>query len=309
MENQEFFLKLQSLDRRWIFLFIALAVIIPLAFQVSLKEPATAEVQDIYDRIQDFEAENGRKARVLLAFDFDPPSEPELLPMAISLCRHLALNGHQMYFMSLWPVGPQEVQNAVEVINEEFEEYTYGATENGYMNLGFRVGGQGVIQNILGDLSSEYTTDAESNALGDIPMMAGIDNLTDFDMILSVSAGGPGSKEWVQFAGDPGNIPISASVTAVSAPQLYPYYPSQLFGLMGGLKAASEYETLLLDNYGRTDEFPEGYDTDDFTAMKRMGPQTVAHIVILLLILVGNIAFFVTRGQGGGGPRLKSLQK
>ena len=35
-------------------------------------------------------------------------------------------------------------------------------------------------------------------------------------------------------------------------------------------------------------------------AQKRMGPQLSAHILMLLLIVVGNLTYFVTRRRGGG---------
>ena len=290
---QSFLERMQAIDRRWIFLFIALAVIIPFAFEFGVKTPATPEVKAIYDQIEGMED----NSRVLVAFDFDPPSEPELLPMATSYVRHLALRGHRIYFMTLWPVGQQEVERVVaNVLNAEFPDYEYGVD---YVELGFKTGNQGVIQGLLSDFVRQYPTDVNGTPLAEIPMMEGIATLADVDLILNVSAGYPGLKEWVQFGGDPTGVPVAGGVTAVSAPLLYPYYPGQLFGLMGGLQAAAEYESLLMDNY------PERYDSISFFAgMQRMGPQTFAHLVIILFIIVGNIAWMLTRR---GGPRLKSL--
>jgi hypothetical protein len=76
-----------------------------------------------------------------------------------------------------------------------------------------------------------------------------------------------------------------------------------MFGIMGGLKAAAEYESLIMNAY------PEEYgDRDQFIAMKRMGPQTFAHIVIILFIIIGNIAYFgATRGRARS--RLKALEQ
>ena len=63
-------------------------------------------------------------------------------------------------------------------------------------------------------------------------MMDGVTNLRDMDLILNISAGYPGLKEWIQFGGDPSGVAIAGGVTAVSAPLLYPYYPAQMFGIM-----------------------------------------------------------------------------
>jgi hypothetical protein len=315
--SRTFWEKAQAIDRRWVFLMIVLAVIIPMTSQCSVRSPATPEVQSIFDRIEELPA----GARVLLALDFDPPSEPELLPMAMSYTRHLALRGHRIYYMTLWPVGQQEVERVIGgVLNREFPEYQYGLN---YVSMGYKTGGQGVIQGVLSDFRRQYPTDAHGTAVGDIPMFEGVNTLRDMQLILNVSAGFPGIKEWVLFGGDQSGVPVAGGVTAVSAPLLYPYYPKQLFGLMGGMQAASEYETLLQDRYPERfaalacSELTEddAHDTPcrddafgppDFPAMKRMGPQTFAHIVIILFILVGNIGYFATR-RGPGGP-LRSVR-
>jgi len=91
--------------------------------------------------------------------------------------------------------------------------------------------------------------------------------------------------QWIQFGGDPAGVPVAAGVTAVEAPLLYPYYPAQLLGLMGGLQGAAEYEAALVGKY------PE-YTAVSKQAIRFMGPQTVAHIVIILFIIIGNIAYF-----------------
>lgn len=321
--NRSFWEAAQAIDRRWIFLLIALAVIIPLTAQVAVRSPATPEVKAIFDRVEG-NGPDGLEpgSRVLLALDFDPPSEPELLPMAMSYTRHLALRGHRIYFMTLWPVGQQEVERIIlHVLNAEFPDYEYGVN---YVSLGYKTGSQGVIQGVLTDFRRQYPTDAHGTSVDEIPMFDGIQTLADMDLILNVSAGYPGLKEWVQFGGDQSGVPVAGGVTAVSAPLLYPYYPNQLIGLMGGMQAASEYETLLQDQYperyaatacselaanGQAPDTPcrsADYPAVDFPAMKRMGPQTFAHLVIILFILVGNIAYFATRRVPGG--RLRSAR-
>jgi len=131
-----------------------------------------------------------------------------------------------------------------------------------------------------------YTTDLAGKDINSLPMMAPIKGLTDFTAILEISSGSPGFKEWIQFAGDRGNIPVGGGATAVSAPELYPYYPAQLFGLMGGLQGAAEYEAALVTKYSK-------YKETTVSAIALMGPQTVAHLVIIFFVVIGNIAYFI----------------
>ena len=124
-------------------------------------------------------------------------------------------------------------------------------------------------------------------------MCATIENLRDFDIIINVSAGYPGTKEWVQYASTPypEDIKIVAGCTGVQAPLFYPYIPEQLPGLLGAIKGASEYESLVLEKYsGKNDaNYQEG--------QRRMGPQLFAHLLMVGLIIVGNVIFFMQRRQ------------
>jgi len=90
---------------------------------------------------------------------------------------------------------------------------------------------------------------------------------------------------------DPGNVPVGCGVAAVVAPQMYPYYPKQLLGLLGGIKGAAEYESELVHHY------PQFADTDT-PGLRMMGPQTLAHMVIIVFILIGNFSFFINRRKG-----------
>jgi len=274
--------KLGNLDRRIIFLLIALAVIIPLVFRISFKEYPTPIVQRIFDKVESLP----EGSKILLPFDYGPSTAPELEPMATAVTRHCCEKNLKLYIMALWPTGQAQALRIIEmVIEEEFPEKVYGVD---YVHLGYKAGGYGLINTILADLKKMYTTDAQGTGIDDIPMMRDVQNLRDFDFIINFSAGFPGLKEWVQFAGDPGDIPVAGGTTAVSAPLLYPYYPRQMLGMMGGLKGAAEYEAALVNGYP---EYAQVYQR----AIAIMGPQAIAHLVIIVFIIIGNITFFIEK--------------
>jgi hypothetical protein len=228
--------------------------------------------------------------------DFDPASEGELGPMATSFVRHCCEKQHKMYFMALWPVGPQMTDDTIaKVIRPDFPELEYGVD---YVNLGFKSGNEGVIKVIVTDMRQLYTTDTRGMSLDDIPMMHRIRSVQDFDLVINVSAGYAGTKEWVQYAVSafPDKIRMVAGCTGVQAPLLYPYIPEQLPGLLGAIKGAAEYEALVMDAYGHRDE--DGVLDESgiyLEAQRRMGPQLVAHVLMILLIILGNIIFFMER--------------
>lgn len=276
---------LNELDRRWIFLVVGLAVIVATIFRLTFPEVPTPMVQAVFNKIETLP----RGSRVLLPFDYDPGSEPELQPMADAYVRLCAERGLKMYFIALWPLGQNMVDGVINrILRPDYPQLTYGRD---YVDMGFKSGGEGVIAVILTDIKKLYSTDARGTSIDSIPMMQDVRNIRGFDLILTVSAGYPGLKEWIQYAGTPGNIPVAGGCTAVQAPLLYPYHPDQLVGLMGGIKAAAEFENLLVGAYPKFGGDKARY----LTALIRMGPQTVAHIVIILFIIMGNVTFQIMR--------------
>lgn len=278
----EFF---KNLDRRWIFLLMFLAVAVPILLRLRFPEKPTKLVEDTFHVIDDLP----EGSKVLLAWDFDPASEGELGPMATAFARHCCEKKLKMVFLALWPVGPRMIDESIEkVIKADFPDMVYGED---YVNLGFKPGNEGVIKVIVTDLRQLYSTDAKGTNVDKIPILRGVKTVRDFDLIINVSAGYPGVKEWVQYAATPypDEVNLITGTTGVTAPQLYPYMPEQLHGMLGAIKGAAEYEKLVLDKYGRKDENEEKYQE----GLRRMGPQLVAHILMILLIIAGNVVYFV----------------
>jgi len=80
----------------------------------------------------------------------------------------------------------------------------------------------------------------------------------------------------------------------VSAPKYYAYLNAgQLVGMLSGMKGAAEYEKLLSARYPELGRFYES--TRAFTATKGMDAQTVIHVIIIVFILIGNIAYMSRR--------------
>lgn len=284
---------LQNIDRRWIFLLMLLAVAIPILFQLQFPETPSLLAQSTFDEIERLEAGD----RVLLAWDYDPASEGELGPMATSFARHCCEKRLKIYFLALWPVGQQMIDNTIEkVIKPDFPDMVYGVD---YVNLGFKSGQEGVIKVIVTDLKKLYTTDARGTNIDQIPMCKDVQNIQQMKLVINVSAGYPGSKEWVQYAATPyaDKIRVVSGSTGVQAPLLYPYIPQQLPGLLGAIKGAAEYEALVVQKY----DIEQGRDPPPKyqEAKRRMGPQLVAHLLMIGLIVTGNVLYFLQRRRAG----------
>lgn len=275
--------RISNLDRRIIFVLIFFSVALPVILKLTFPEYATKMTQDVFDYIESLPA----GSRTLVSLDYDPASEPELGPMTTAIIRHSVIKGHKLAFMTLWPLGQQQTKNLIEnFVKVEFPQLQYGVD---FVDFGFKAGYQGVITVLVTSFEKLFPTDMSGTPISDIPIMKGITSLKDFDAIINMSAGWPGVKEWVQFGTDPINKKLIAGATAVNTPLFLPYYPKQLAGMLGGIKGAAEYESLLSKKYEKYS------DPKLHVGIVRWGPQTVAHIVIVALIVLGNIFYFIEK--------------
>ena len=268
----ELILSIGKVDRRWIFLVIGLAVLLPLFFPLGLPIRATNATQRVYDAVEEIEP----NSKVLVSFEYGPSTKPEIHPMAIAILRHLFTNSQKVYVTCLWPDGQFMAEDALTEIAEQEFGLTYGED---YVLLGFRPGNEAVVKGIVSNLRKLYTTDARGTLVDQIPMMANVNKVKDFDFIFSASAGYPGTIEWVQYAADPTGVPMSTGTTSIQVNDVMPYVQSgQVKGILAGMPGAAEYEALIGS---------PGIGTSGMDA------QSIAHLVIVLFIVFGNITYFI----------------
>ena len=273
---QNTFLKIGSIDRRWIFLIIAAVVIVPLIIPVGLPIRPTDTTKNVYDSIEKLPV----GSKVLRSVEYSPSTRPENHPMTISILRHLFKNDHKVFITCLWPDGQFMAQDAInQVAKQEFNK-TYGID---YVFLGFRPGNEAVVKGIVSNLRKLYTVDVYQKKIDEIPLMNGINNFKDFDFLFSSSAGFPGTIEWVQYASDPTGIPMASGVTSIQVNEVMPYVQAgQMVGVLAGMPGAAEYEALI---------------NQKGSATSGMDAQSVAHLVIVLFIILGNVSFFIERNR------------
>ena len=270
-------LKRRLIERRVVFLYVGIAVSLPLFMQLSQKILVSTEVRQVYEAVEALKP----GAKVLMAFDYDPPSAPELQPMAETFVRLCFERDLKIIVMGLWPQGPQQANLAFDKVLGEpdiaAKNLKYGVD---YVNLGFQTGNEFVIQRMGGSFKSMFRTDYEGTPYDDLPLVRNVKNFSNIDYCFNLSSGFPGTVEWVQVAADRYGVKLGAGNTAVQAPTVYPYLSAgQLGGLLGGMSGAAEFEKIC--------EIP-GKGT------KFMLSQSFSHVVVIAFILIGNVAFFMS---------------
>ncbi len=268
-----------NIDRRIIFTLIFVAVIWPLVQPMRLPIDVSPPVQGLYDAIEAVPP----GSIIMLAGDYSADTMPELQPMVDAFARQAFSRDLRVIVACLWPESPPLIERAMTPIAEEFGK-EYGTD---YVSLGYMAGGTVTLLGMGASIPNTFPTDYGGTPVRELPLMREVQNFDDIVLVMNVSAGTPGTREWVQQVQSRFHVELAAGVTAVSAPNFYPYVQSgQLAGLLGGLKGAAEYETLV----GAPGNATRGMDA-----------QSVVHALIVLFILLGNLAYFLSRRGSGVG--------
>ena len=296
---KNYILKLGNLDRRIIFLLIGLAVLIPLInpnlIDLPLGEDRNTRV--VYDSISNLNTND----KVLISFAYGASTKPEVHPMAVGLLNHLFSKGVKVYIVSLWPESPIMAEQAISSVRNS----NLFSIEDGidYVMFDYKVGGFVVIKGIADNFRDIYQQDKNGKSINDLPIMEGIYDVTDFDFVFDFSAGVPGNAEWVQYACDPKNVPLSSGCTSIMVTDAIPYVESgQLKGILAGMPGAAEYEQMVYDfmvnEQINNNSFinPQG-NIIKGKAYARMSAQSVAHLLMVVFIVIGNIAYYYSRKE------------
>ncbi len=266
----KFFKWLSKLDRKIIFLLVTLVVLIPLILKIPIPFEIGKPVQDAYNTIDSLSA----GSVIMVSIDYDATSAPECQPMIIAMLEHAFSKDLKVVLMGNIPTGLPLGQMALEQTAARHNK-KYGVD---YVNLGYRPGYVALIIGMGREIRDFFSADYQGVPVDSLPMMKNIHSYDDIQVLISF-AHGVSVETWIAYAGGRFGQTILGGVTGVVAPDLYPYLQSgQLSGLVGGLKGASEYESLI----GRAGMASLG-----------MPAQSIAHILIILLIVIGSIAGFV----------------
>ncbi len=276
------FEKLTKIPRQIIFLVIAVAIIIPLIVPIGIPVNVMAKSKKLFQSIDSL---GPQSKPILISCDFDPQSMPELYPMLIAIMRQCFARNVKVILMALWAPGTGMAEMAFNELSAEFKK-TYGQD---YAFLGYKAGPGAVILGMGENIKAIFPTDYYGTPVDSLLMMANIKNYKDISEVITLSAGDPGWRTWSLFAQSRYGVKLGVGVTAVSAADVYPYIETgQVIGLLSGMKGASEYEVMVQKS---------GYSNGRPRATQGMDAQSLGHLVIMVLIILGNIGYFKMRRQ------------
>lgn len=264
---------LANLDRRVIYLLVFVIVALPLIWRSSPRIEISPEVQNAYNSIQKIPA----GGVLLVSIDFDGASEAELQPMLVSVLRHAFSRNLKVIMTAQWPLGLPIGQLALDSTAAEYGK-VYGRD---YVNIGYRPGGNALMVGIgKSGFRQYFNRDYRGTPIDSFEFMRNVNNYGQIDRLVGLEAGASGDA-WVLYAGAQFGLRIILGVTGVMATSMYPYLDAkQIEGLIGGLKGAAEYETLI---------------SHPSRGVWGMNSQSYLHLLIILLVILGNLTYWLER--------------
>jgi hypothetical protein len=262
--------------RRIIFAGLFVVIVVSYLIRAPLDSTASPPVQRSFDFIEALP----ESSVLLISFDHEASSLPEIKPLARVILRHAFQNNLKVVGLSLFAEGTAIGYRLLSAAGNEFGK-KYGQD---YIFLGFKPQHISAILGIGESIKRVFPEDYLGNNCDSIPIMNGIDNYDDIALVISI-ADGDRPAQWIEYGAARYHQTIMAALTAAMITSYDPYVASgQLYSVVGGLKGAAEYENL----YGQKGGGNRG-----------MLAQTSAHIYLIILILAGNFIYFINR-QGRG---------
>jgi hypothetical protein len=264
--------RLASIDRRIIYLLLTLVVLLPLIIKPRISVRVSEPVQDAFNAVDQLPS----GSVVMVSIDFDPSSSPEVQPMLVAILRHCFKKNLKVVVTGQLALGLPLGEIALNQVAPEYGK-VYGKD---FINIGYRPGYTALMVGIGREIRDFFKTDYRGVPLDSFEFMRQVHNYHDIDLLVTLAHGAV-ADAWIQYAGARFKQKIIVGCTGVNAPGMYQYYSAhQISGIIGGLQGASEYETLV--------EKPGA-------ATLGMPAQSSAHALLIILLIIGNIGFLITR--------------
>ena len=302
-EHDPWFLRI---DRRIVYLFVAIALGAPLFFESSMPPAPLETAKRIYDKVEAVaRARDEAEARgetydkiVLVAADWGPSTAPELYPQTEAVIRHLMWRKIKFAIVTLDREGDPF---CVEIPHNLAKEY---GTEYGkdWVNLGFRFGNILAVKQMAEDFQGAAPTDAEARKpLSALPVTKNVKEAEDIKLVVEINGSVGVLQFWLgYFQSDRAKPELAHGCTAITIPEAFNYLQSgQIVGLFEGIAGAAAYNELLDAARAPGEPSPSQH------ARRHMTSQTFAHLMIFVFILLGNIGIYIRarrQQERAGGP-------
>ena len=264
-------------SRQLCFLGLALVVVVTMLVNFRPQQTPSDDTLGMFNYLDTLPS----GSLLLVSFDHEASSLPEIRPLALAFLRHAFARNHRLIGIALLAEGTGIGYGLMNQVAREFGK-EYGRD---YVYLGFKPQYIAAILSMGESLSQTFPEDYSGRPWESLPLLTGIHNYDDLAGVISITDGSM-VMHWVEYGNGRYGVKVAAFVAASMVTTYDPYLASgQMQAMVGGLRGAAEYELLI----GRGGSGARG-----------MLAQTGMHLYVLLLIVIGNVMYFRHRRGGGG---------
>lgn len=271
--------RLDNIPREVLYGLLLIVFIIPMLRPIGFPVPISAEVKRWYDTIEALP--DG--SVIMIDFGYSGGGEPELGPMAVAVYNHIFRRGGlKAITMSTSIEGPLLWDKAMAEIRPERYGAQYGVD---YIHIGYIAGTEAAMAAVGKDLRATTSTDYKGVSFDQYPVMQGVTDASSFDLLICYTTGGDQSEGWVRQWYTPYQVPYLCSVLAMMVPTMLPYQSAgQIVSLTAGAQSGQMESLVKVPARG----------------IKSADVITMTHILVLVFVVVGNLAFYAKKASRSG---------
>jgi hypothetical protein len=277
-------------DRRIIYILVAVALSLPLILKFSVAPAPMPSAQGVFNHIESL---SSTSQVVFISLDFGPNSQAENLPQAEVVLEHLLRKRIPFVLFSQYALAEIFLESVPKTVTQRLiaedptQEYVYGKD---WVNLGYRPNSLLIIQSIAQsqNLHDLFKKDARGNRVSDLALFTKLNTLKDISTLVQLTSLVGTLDNFLQFFQSEEYRPAFLhGCTSITIPQAFIYLDSsQIIGLFEGIAGAAWYSKLL------SDKFQNRALDSALILNTSLG---VAHLLIIVLIVVGNLFMFLSR--------------
>jgi hypothetical protein len=252
---------------------LIVVLVAPLLNPVGLPLKITPAVQKFYQTVEALKPGE----IVFYSFEFGAGDYPEAEGASIAVKRHLFAKGVRIVFATT-------NDQAVLVLMKSLQstgippEKKYGVD---WVFLGYIAGGETAIAALAADMHAAAKTDHYGTPIEQIPLMKEVRSVKDVSLLIVDGGGTETPTRFVRQWYAPYKVRYLQICISVVGPTLLPFVAAgQIIAMVVGASGGAQYE-LLIKRPG--------------VAVAAMDAQAFGHMLIIIFIVIGNIAYFVSK--------------
>ena len=265
----------RNIDSRIIWIILLILVAYPLLYPIGIPITISPITREFHEKLLEISG-----GTIALALDTDPAGLAELGPQ-ITAILHIARENDIKVAMVGWnPNAGLFSDTYLPKVFGDVWETQYGET---FVNLGYIAGGEIGKKQFAEDVWS-IESDHYGTSLNQLPMMENIHTAKDFDYIIELCWNIAEPQSAMRQFVATGYTKLLAASTALVYPALLPFIgpDKPIIAAVKGLDGAAQLE-LLIHHPGE--------------ALTGTDAQSLAHILFIFLIVIGNIRLFYGRSR------------